>query len=108
MHKISEIRCFVCFNFLLLEFNVNSEARSGKLENARKMHAELEEGLKQWRFHCNQMQERAAEEAAKRATQQYLEKKRKAEMANKSKEEHHTLVMSRFGYFFFIKFPFLN
>jgi len=78
-----------------------SEARSGKLENARKLHAELEEGLTQWRFHCNQMQERAAEQAAKRATQQYLEKKRKAEMANKSKEEHHTLVMSRFVFFSF-------
>ncbi|CAB3370056.1 Hypothetical predicted protein [Cloeon dipterum] len=72
-----------------------SEARTVKFESARRMHAELEQGLQQWRQHCRHLQTKAAEDAAKRATQQYLEKKRKAESANKAKEEHHTIVMSR-------------
>ncbi|XP_059487085.1 coiled-coil domain-containing protein 177-like isoform X2 [Neocloeon triangulifer] len=72
-----------------------SEVRQSKYESARKMHSDLEEGLRQWREHCNQLQSKAAAEAAKRASQQFLEKKRKAEAANKAKEQHHTLVMSR-------------
>jgi hypothetical protein len=75
---------------------VFSAARAQREQNAHQMHTELESGLERWRVQCATLQHEAAMRAETRATQQNRERQQRAEAANRAREEHHNLLMTRY------------